>query len=237
MTFKLYKAQDILLNKIFSNLEVLEIPNCILAGGTALARCYLNHRISYDLDFFVGQDFLPERLARMLGAQGVILSDLHIESDGKWTSQLHAQTNIDGETIKISFIADIYEGMWKKVTIDQIITEEIGGLYHRKLRTISGNRTHESSHQGGRQTARDLFDLFVLHKEIKAIHTFIDEANHHGANFPIDAFSANVISMPWMDLISDFENLERLPPFDQNIFFMKDIRETLIKEALILQNL
>ena len=237
MTLKLYKAQDILLHKIFSNLEALEIPNCMLAGGTALARYYLHHRISYDLDFFIGQDFSPERLARTLGAHGVILSDVQMERDSKWTSQLHAQTKVEGETIKISFIADIYEGMWKKVTVDQIITEEIDGLYHRKLRTISGNQTHQGSHQGGRQKARDLFDLFVLHKEIKAIHTFIDEANLHGANFPIDAFSANLIAMPWMDLISDFENLERLPPFDNNIFFMRDIRDTLIKEVLTLQNL
>jgi len=237
MTLELYKAQDMLLKKIFSNLDALEIPNCILAGGTALARYYLNHRISYDLDFFVGQDFLPERLAINLGREGFRLTDLHLEHDGQWTSQLHAQTDIEGESIKISFVADIYDGMWNKVTFDPVMTEEIGGLYHRKLRTISGNQTHQGKHQGGRQKARDLFDLFVLNKEIKPIHAFIDEANLHGANFPIDAFSAHLISMPWMNLISEFENLERLPPFDHGIFFMRDIKDSLIKEALTLQNL
>lgn len=237
MTFKLYNAQDLLLEKVFSNLDALEIPNCILAGGTALARYYLHHRVSYDLDFFIGGDFSPERLATKLGATGIILSDLKMEQDRQWVTQLHANAVLEDETIKVSFVADIYEGMWNKVTQGGVITESIEGLYHRKLRTLSGNLTPQGKAQGGRQTARDLFDLFVLNQEIKPIHRFINDINQHGANFPVDALCAQLIAIPWMDLISEFDNLERLTPFDQGIYFMRDIKESLIQEALTLQNL
>lgn len=60
MTQILYKAQNTILGKVFSNLAQIGIPNCILAGGTALSRYYLHHRVSYDLDFFVGGSFSPE---------------------------------------------------------------------------------------------------------------------------------------------------------------------------------
>ncbi len=237
MTLKLYNAQDLLLEKVFSNLDALEIPHCILAGGTALARYYLHHRVSYDLDFFIGGEFSPERLATKLGATGIILSDLKMEQESQWVTQLHANTVLEDETIKVSFVADIYEGMWNKVTQDDVITESIEGLYHRKLRTLSGNLTPQGKAQGGRQTARDLFDLFVLNQEIKPIYQFINEINQHGANFPVDALCAQLIAIPWMDLITEFDNLERLPPFDQGIYFMRDIKESLIQEALTLQNL
>ena len=55
MTYKqLCKRQDKILKKIFDN-EATIFPGArvILAGGTALARCYLQHRASYDIDFFV----------------------------------------------------------------------------------------------------------------------------------------------------------------------------------------
>lgn len=76
MTYSLYKAQDAILDKVFSNLVQIGIPNCILAGGTALARYYLHHRVSYDLDFFVGGNLSPEKLSIALGRIGINLSDV-----------------------------------------------------------------------------------------------------------------------------------------------------------------
>ncbi len=45
----------------------------ILAGGTALARCYLQHRASYDLDFFVNTRFDPPVIQRRLSGDGAPL--------------------------------------------------------------------------------------------------------------------------------------------------------------------
>ncbi len=50
-TNKLYPLQDRVLEKISSTDN-----NFYLTAGTALSRCYLNHRYSEDLDFFVNDD-------------------------------------------------------------------------------------------------------------------------------------------------------------------------------------
>ena len=235
MTYSLYKAQDQLLDTVFSNLDKLEIPDCILAGGTALARYYLKHRVSYDLDFFIGHAFSPERLAIKLGLIGIHLSDIDMQSDGKWANQLHAYTNLDGQIIKISFIEDLYVDMWPHQKFGTAFTEEIGGLYHRKLRTISGNG-YGKEITGARQTARDLFDVFILNNQIQSIEEFLAEANAHGANFPVDALCANLLAMPWIDLMGEFENLELLSPYDK-FSLIGDVKSALVKQALALQNI
>jgi Nucleotidyl transferase AbiEii toxin, Type IV TA system len=235
MTLYLYKAQDILLDKVFSNLVQIGIPNCILAGGTALSRYYLQHRVSYDLDFFVGGDLSPEKLSVALGRIGINLSDIQIESGSVFAHQLHGYANIDESTVKISFVEDVYEGMWPKKKFGNVITEEIGGLYHRKLRTISGSGYGKNT-KGARQTARDLFDAYVLSSQVQPIHNFLIEANQHGANYPQDAFCANILSMPWFDLMDEFEGLELLSPYP-GLALIGDIKPLLVNEAMTIQKL
>ena len=233
---RLYEAQDTILDKVFSNLVDLGIPNCILAGGTALARYYLHHRISYDLDFFVGDNFSPEKLSIALGRIGITLNDTAIESGGSLAHQLHGYTEVDGELVKISFIEDTaYNGMWPTKAFGKVITEEIDGLYHRKLRTISGSGYGRNT-KGARQTARDLFDIFVLNQQIEPLHSFIEHANKNGANFPQEAFCANLIAMPWTDLMDEFDGLELLPPYKESTL-IGDIKPALVAEAFAIQKL
>lgn len=235
MTNNLYSLQDRLLTRIFPALDQLQIPDCILAGGTALARYYLNHRISYDLDFFVGHAFYPEKLALGLGSIGIELRDVDFQANGKWANQLHAYTFFEEQPIKVSFIEDLYVDMWPRQTFGGVVTEEIGGLYHRKLRTISGSGYGKET-KGARQTARDLFDVFVLHQVIEPIDSFVEHANGQGANFPVDALSANLLAMPWFDLIDEFERLSRLPPY-ATLSWMGDVKPELCTQALALQRI
>ncbi|KXW56530.1 nucleotidyl transferase AbiEii/AbiGii toxin family protein [Ferrovum sp. PN-J185] len=235
MTVTLYKAQDELLDTIFPSLEKLGIPDAILAGGTALARYYLKHRVSYDLDFFVGYAFNPEKLAVELGKIGVRLEGVDAQSDGKWARQLHANAMVGEQMIKVSFIEDLYADIWPRKQFGLVVTEEIGGLYHRKLRTISGTG-YGKEVQGARQTARDLFDVYVLNGQIESVEKFLAHANAHGANFPIDALCANTFSMPWIDLINEFENLVFLPPFE-NLSLIGDVKPALVEQALALQEI
>jgi hypothetical protein len=232
----LYKAQDVMLGKVFSNLVQLGIQDCILGGGTALARYYLNHRVSYDLDFFVAGDFSPEKLSIELGRIGINLQDIEIESGGKLARQLHGYANVEETMLKVSFIEDgIYNGMWQKASFGIVATELIGGLYHRKLRTISGSGYGKNT-KGSRQTARDLFDVYVLNQQVQALHSFIEDANKNGANFPQDAFCANLMAMPWISLMDEFEGLELLAPYE-NLSLIGDIKPVLINEAMVIQNL
>jgi predicted nucleotidyltransferase component of viral defense system len=215
MTFKkLYGCQDVVLNKVFASEERL-FPEAeiILGGGTALARCYLHHRISHDLDFFVSQCFDPRLILGRLKNEGIILSEVEVESDPNFAAQLLGLVEEKEEQVKISFIEDIYTGMFPVKKIEGIRTETIMGLYHRKLRTITGigettTSTGRSISQGYRQTARDLFDLYVLSREVKPLGDFLTKINRHGANVSEIAVESGIKRMPWIDLMDEFESLE-----------------------------
>lgn len=210
---KLYEQQNKILEKVFCAEKSIGIPGVILAGGTALARCYLDHRISYDLDFFVPFRFSPELLSISLGKAGVILENTHIENGGKFVAQLHADCITDDGRVNISFIEDTFEGMFvtertdAKGAMPLVVTEKIEGLYHRKLRTVSGSGYGPDA-IGARQTARDLFDLYVLGKVVAEPSDFVSEINKHGANFPTEAFCSQAAIMPWDRLIDEFCDLE-----------------------------
>lgn len=223
------------MDKVFSNAAKLGVQDLILGGGTALARFYLHHRVSYDLDFFVSGGFSPEKFSIALGRIGVNLNDIQIEAGGQFAHQLHGYADVEGSIVKISFVEDVYAGMWPKKTFGNVITEEMGGLYHRKLRTISGSGYGQNT-QGARQTARDLVDAYVLNQQVQPIQEFIAESNRHGANFPADAFCANLLGMPWFDLMDEFDGLELLAPYS-GTQLMGEVKSALVKEALHIQSL
>ena len=158
-----------------------------------------------------------------------------MQSDGKWANQLHGYTTADGQMVKMSFIEDLYVDMWPHQLFGSVVTEEIGGLYHRKLRTISGTGYGKET-KGARQTARDLFDVYILNYQVKQIDQFLGEANSHGANFPVDALCANVLAMPWIELMNEFENLDLLPPH-QRCSLIGDVKPALVQQALAMQKI
>lgn len=215
MTFdKLYKCQDAVLSKVFCFEDRLfPATEIILGGGTALARCYLHHRISHDLDFFVSRRFDPNLILIRLKNEGIILFEVEVENDPNFAAQLFGIVEEGGLQIKVSFIEDIYTGMFPVSEVEGIRTETIEGLYHRKIRTISGSGEAETStgrliSQGSRQTARDLFDLYVLSRGIKPIGDFLTEINRHGANVSEIAVESGMKRMPWIDLMDEFDTLE-----------------------------
>lgn len=220
---KLYHAQDQVMQFVFGELDHL-VPDTqvILGGGTALARCYLNHRISYDLDFFIGSKFDPAFIEHMLNRGGFQLQITGLESGGMYAAQLHGTITEPRtrEEIKVSFVQDFFTGIFSSATVNGIRTEIVDGLYHRKLRTVSGTGEVTSSSGrtlgvGNRQTARDLFDLYILDQKIEPIDRFIKQINTNGAGFPQDLFLQGLAGVPWMDLMDEFEALEVIPPHSQ----------------------
>ena len=120
----------------------------------------------------------------------------------------------DGEPLKVSIVEDIYADMFPVKTVAGIRTETIEGLFHRKLRTITGSGEGRTSstgrmvHAGARQTARDLFDLYVLSSEQKPLMEFVREINEHGAALPEALFISGIRQIPWMDLMDEFGMLQ-----------------------------
>lgn len=217
MTFRrLYERQDKVLKKIFNNEESISPGvQLILCGGTALARCYLQHRASYDLVFFVGARFDPLMLQRRLSSVGVPLKMIEIVNDPMFAVQLHGMADVDGEPLRVSIVEDIYTGMFPLRNAGAIRTETVEGLYHRKLRTISGagggviSPTGRTVHAGARETARDLFDLYVLSREVKPLMEFVRDINEHGAAVPEALLISGLGKVCWTDLMDEFEMIEK----------------------------
>jgi len=217
MTFnELYKRQDKIIKKIFGN-EKGTFPGArvILAGGTALARCYLQHRASYYLDFFVHARFDPTLIQRRLSGAGVPLKTVEVVNNPVFAAELHGVADIDGELLRISIVENIYADMFPVKTVSGRRTQAVEGLYHRKLRTITGSgngkapSTGRTVQAGARQTARDLFDLYVLSSEIKPLMEFVSEINRHGAGVPEALLINGLRKIKWLELMDEFDMLEK----------------------------
>lgn len=212
---QLYKQQDKILRKVFNaEKELFPDARVILVGGTALARCYLQHRASYDLDFFVNARFDPVVVQRRLSNARVKLQMVEIVNTPMFAAELHGVADVDGEPLRISIVEDIYADMFPVKTAGGIRTEAVEGLYHRKIRTITGSgegvasSTGRTVQAGARQTARDLFDLYVLSKEIKPLLEFVREINRHRAGVPEALLISGLRKVRWMELMDEFEMLE-----------------------------
>lgn len=219
---KLYSLQDKVLKAIYEKLApTFKETEIVFSGGTALSRFYLKHRVSYDLDFFLTKAFDPSLLEHRLKMLGLPLRVTGFESTETFAAQLHGVLSFSkSERLKLSFVEDVFAGMFETVLIDGVKTEGIDSLFHRKLRTIAGTGTATSlsGHLlgiGNRQTARDLFDLYVLDTTHEQIDSFISRINQQGARFPEDLFKQNLSSVPWLDLFDEMELLEVLPPVEK----------------------
>lgn len=212
---RLYKRQDKILRKVLNaEKDLFPGARAILVGGTALARCYLQHRASYDLDFFVNARFDPVVVQRRLSNARVRLQTVEIANDPMFAAELHGVANVDREPLRVSIVEDIYADMFPVKTVGGIRTEAVEGLYHRKIRTVTGSgegvasSTGRMVQAGARQTARDLFDLYVLSNEIKPLMEFVREINRHGAGVPEALLVSGLRKVRWMELMDEFEMLE-----------------------------
>jgi Nucleotidyl transferase AbiEii toxin, Type IV TA system len=203
----LLDAQEALIERL-NSLGDAQFLAAKLCGGTALSRCYMQHRLSYDLDFFFPQGFDAQKLARVMLQAEVGFETHTLVDDPHKANQLHGFALWQGQTVKLSFIEDAYfetfPAVEKSLGKQTVRTERIDGLYHRKLRTVSGSVAAGDEVVGARQTARDLFDLYVLSKAHMPIRTFMASLPYA---FPTAAFDNGLVSMPWFELMDELREL------------------------------
>jgi len=107
----LYDTQEYVSGRVFESVE-----NIMLCGGTALAKCYLHHRLSYDLDFFIRDRFDPVLLLRQLNEEsGIPIVDAEVDNRDGIASQIDGETNIGKIPLKVSFIQNVFVGMFPDV--------------------------------------------------------------------------------------------------------------------------
>jgi hypothetical protein len=214
---ELYHLQEAVLNRLQSMGDT-QFDQAKLCGGTALARCWLGHRLSYDLDFFLPAGFQVTDLAVAIKRSGLEFETREMVVDDRTANQLHGDVVHDRQRLKVSFIEDAYFELFPRVSKPfgslTVQTEEVQGLYHRKLRTVAGHGQDNTpdSFAGGRQKARDLFDLYVLSAAYMPLTPFMQSLPYA---FPIGSFVNGLVNMPWFDLIDECEELICAPQWQQ----------------------
>lgn len=183
-----------------------------LCGGTALARCYLHHRVSFDLDFFLPTPFDPVAFGQQLKQAGFKAKALDVVQDAQRANQWHGFLVFGQDRLKLSAVEDAYFDVYPAIAgtmgSTSIRTEAIEGLYHRKLLTITHTGGDGMTATGGRQTARDLFDLWVLSQAVAPLTEFMATLPY---DYPLPAFEDGLDCMPWFDLIPELKEIQTAP--------------------------
>jgi len=149
-----------------------------LTGGTALS-FYFGHRFSEDLDFFT-QEYRkedPERVMNFISKESGFVFKLETEQDdpGLIPMKVYLLELKRKYVLKIDFVQD-FEKNIKKVNHGLHSVEDI---YYRKLAAAMGVVKKEDATgrviSAGRQSVKDLFDLYYLSRHFQPLSEFFFE--------------------------------------------------------------
>ncbi|MHA1558852.1 MAG: nucleotidyl transferase AbiEii/AbiGii toxin family protein [Alphaproteobacteria bacterium] len=163
-----------------------KVNSFYLAGGTALSLFYFQHRKSYDVDLFT-TDFSQKRaqeivklLEETLDAKSTLIAEQLNESTAKMlVYQLYFP---NGSTCKIDFVQELIPQLKPLRNVDGIPILSLEDIYLRKIYCVSGTIAEQNIIGadimiGGRQEAKDFYDLYCLSQTLMPLSEF---ANLYG---------------------------------------------------------
>lgn len=176
MDLEIRRGQQEIL-KVFSN----KAKGFALSGGTALDLYYLHHRFSVDLDFFSPKYDFREIDGIVSGfkkhASAVKLESEFITGGRAKVRFYSIRLKKTERPLKIDFVEDV---LFEKPDIrkfDRIPVYGVENIYLQKVVAIVGSRLGENGVGreiiSGRKEARDVFDIYMLSKKIRPLHTFL----------------------------------------------------------------
>ena len=150
-----------------------------LGGGTALSRFYFRHRESYDLDFFTKKfsdgkiKEAIEELSNRLGQKITLLSQNRAQNRAKIT-----RYEVSGG-LKMDFIEDLFRHFDAETIVNGIPILSKESIYLRKVYAACGiaeilSSTGRAEFVGGRQEAKDYFDLYFLSSVFMPLSKFVE---------------------------------------------------------------
>jgi hypothetical protein len=154
-----------------------------LAGGTALSSYHFqHHRESYDLDFFV-QKYAPaqvDKIAAYLEKRTRKKMKVVAREEGKKKfADIRRYDLVIGpeNALRIDFVRDVHELLEPVMMVNGIPVLSLADIYLRKIFAVTGviakpDVTGRTVTEGGRQTARDLFDLYHLSLRAEPLASF-----------------------------------------------------------------
>ena len=155
-----------------------------LAGGTALAKFYFQHRESYDLDFF-SRDYSVAKIRELVrtieeetGKTMKLLSENRKEGFAKL--MIYALSLGREESLKIDFVEDLLPLAAPLNQVNGIGVLSLDDIYIRKIHAASGalpvlTKTGQKNFLGGRTEAKDFIDLYQLSSTYKPLALFASE--------------------------------------------------------------
>lgn len=177
MDIKIRKAQEKIL-KAFTE----DKGNFALAGGTALELYYLHHRFSADLDFFSPAYDFKEIDRIVTNFSKFAKTRIKLESEfvaaGRAKVRFYTMPIIgSSRPLKIDFVEDIIFTKPDIKRFGSVRVYSINNLYLQKIMAITGSRLGEDrvgrEVMQGRKEARDIFDIYMLSKNIMPLHIFL----------------------------------------------------------------
>ena len=196
-----------------------------LAGGTALSLFYFQHRESYDLDFF-SKEFSKKRIEDIVKNLSADI-DKKLSLIGEETKKDRAQVlvysyKVNEDTLKIDFVEDAYKLIKSPKIINGIPALEKEDIYLRKIFAACGsyaviNEIGNKEFKGGRQEAKDFFDLYFLSKTFMPLSKFAveycDPAQIESIVVWYRTYDRVAIKLGLLDIITDkkvdFQEMER----------------------------
>lgn len=168
------KNQDIVLAALKD-----KINDFYLAGGTALSRFYYNHRQSEDLDFFTRKfNFgrVDEVVRDLSAAAGVKIELKALQNPGEFAEMAVYAADFP-EPLKIDFVEDKLPILSKTSVVNGINILSKEDIYLRKIYACTGvnfapDITGRPAGAGGRQEAKDHFDLYILSSTFMSLSEF-----------------------------------------------------------------
>lgn len=174
-------AQKEVLN-VFSK----EKTSFALAGGTALELYYLHHRFSVDLDFFSSK-YTNREVNAIVSKLRKNFKGIKLESElqvlGKAKVRFYSVPLKGSRQLKIDFIEDVLLDKPKIIKVNSVQVYSAADIYFHKIVAITG-LVPEEDQVGrqlifGRNKARDVFDLYMLSKQIQPLHLFVSKIAGH----------------------------------------------------------
>lgn len=157
-----------------------------LAGGTALSNYHFqHHRESYDLDFFT-QRYDPAEVDAIAGylenrtrkKMNVVARE---EGKKKFADIRRYDLMMEAKNpLRIDFVKDVHDLLEPLMQVNGIPVLSLADIYLRKIYAVTGviakpNPVGRTVTEGGRQTARDLFDLYHLSVRYRSLAEFASE--------------------------------------------------------------
>jgi predicted nucleotidyltransferase component of viral defense system len=196
-------------------------PEFYLVGGTALSLCFLDHRLSYDIDLFCqAEDWdngeplqLESRIERLKEQFSVQINmiDEKSNNEGDLVGRQYRVSRGD-EDIKVDLIRDeqFLVGPFNEEKTEQfgVNIPSVRDLYFRKITIALESRESGIGRMfaGGRIKARDILDLYTLSREHAPLSHFLNQQTFDSPQVVVNQLDEFVEQFNTRTLLDELED-------------------------------